>query len=75
MCFFPVALMTATLCVVNAEKYTDMAERLFIHVCLKPPRTLELGQHPAASPAEQEPLPLTVTSQGYIHWASQCNLL
>lgn len=61
MCCFPVTLMTATLCVVNAEKYTDVAERLFAHVCLKPPRTLGLGEHPAASPAEQKPLSLTVT--------------
>lgn len=55
MCCFPVALMTATLCVENAEKCTDVAERLFAHVCLKPPRTLGPGEHPAASPAEQEP--------------------
>lgn len=56
MCCFPVALMTATLCIVNAEKSTDKAERLFAQIHLKSLRTLGLGEHPAASPAERRPL-------------------
>ena len=61
MCCFPVALMTAMLCIVNAEKSVDKAERLFTQIHLKSWRTLGLGEHPAASPAEQKPLLLTLT--------------
>lgn len=61
LCWFPVALMTATLCIVNAEKSIDKAERLFVQIHLKSLRALGLGEHPATSPADQKPWPPTLT--------------
>lgn len=77
---FPVALMTVTLCIANAEKSTDEAERLFAQIHLKSLRTLGPGEHTAASVAEQKPLPLTLIKGIFIgqtsasaskHWWSE----